>query len=383
MQELPGSDRFTEYLEGGMWCWDENSCQRRNEMRPFFKGGLGKTGYPNYCNRTDWDGHCPTRELDKDMWSTDAALNPEFAGATHVFVPYCSSDSWSGNRDASDSTYGWAFKGKEIVRQVFEALHEKHGLAAASAVYFTGVSAGGMGVLVNADSVGAYVKKVAPQAIYAADMNAGWFTSLKPLGHCEDVPDCPQDQPAPAAPTTVADQCRLGESLWGGVVDESCAKAMGERDAWKCYLGDTGYRHVKEKLFVSEMQTDCWQLSWYGDAPATNRTSNLCWHQDKGWPTAVQKSFATKLRVQLQAELSQVKRGIFSPVCYIHEVNWAQRIERAGSGCGKLQALQSFVFAKPVDKKCGERLLDQCTGLECSKFCMVSSSDTKKNDGVR
>ena len=93
------------------------------------------------------------------------------------------------------------------------------------------------------------VRTVAPAAVFAADMNAGWFTSLQPLGHCEDVPDCPQDKPAPAAPTTVAEQCRLGASLWGGVVDESCAQHVGEREAWRCYLGDTGYRHVAEKLF--------------------------------------------------------------------------------------------------------------------------------------
>jgi hypothetical protein len=308
------------------------------------------------------------------MWATDVALNPEFAGATHIMVPYCSSDSWSGNRNASDATHGWAFKGKEIVRQVFEALYENHGLANASAVYFTGVSAGGMGVLVNADSVGEYVHRVAPRATFAADMNAGWFTSIKPLGHCKHVPDCPQDQPAPAAPTTVGDQCRLGASLWGGVVDESCAEFMGERDAWKCYLGDVGYKHVTEKLFVSEMQTDCWQLSWYGDAPATNKTSPLCAPagEDPHWPTTTQKNFASQLREKLQTELQQVKRGIFSPVCYIHDVNWSQRIARGGSACGKLEALQSFIFGKPVDKKCGEKLLDDCVGLECSAKCIHS-----------
>jgi hypothetical protein len=347
-------------------------------------GGLGNTGYPNFCNSTGaWKDHCPTRELDGDMWDTNVGSNPEFAGATHVFVPYCSSDSWSGNRDASDATYGWAFKGKEIVRQVFEALYEKHGLANASAVYFTGVSAGGMGVLVNADSVGKYVHKIAPKATYAADMNAGWFTSIEPLGHCEDVPDCPQDQPAPAAPTTVGDQCRLGESLWGGIVDESCAQFMGMRNAWKCYLGNIGYQHVTEKLFVSEMQTDCWQLSWYGDAPATNKTSQLCWHEDTHWPNAVQKSFANKLRAKLQSELQQVKRGIFSPVCYVHDVSWEQRIARGGSACGKLKALQSFIFGKPVDKQCGEKLLDECAGLECSLECTASLSDLKHNYGMR
>merc|ERR1712113_1352882 len=101
----------------------------------------------------------------------DVDTNPEFAGAAHVFVPYCSSDSWSGDRDASPATYGWAFKGKVIVREVFRALAKSHGLQDVSAVYLTGVSAGGMGVLVNADSVGEYIANVAPSANYAADMN--------------------------------------------------------------------------------------------------------------------------------------------------------------------------------------------------------------------
>ena len=154
-------------------------------------------------------------------------------------------------------------------------------------------------------------------------------------------------------------------------MDESCAKAMGERDAWKCYLGNYGYKHVKEKLFVSEMQTDCWQLSWYGDAPATNKTSSLCRHKDAHWPTVDQKHFANQLRAKLHSELQQVKRGIFAPVCYIHDVTWEQRIARGSSACGKLKALQSFIFGRPVDKECGEKLLDECAGLECSSTCVV------------
>ena len=44
----------------------------------------------------------------------------------------------SGSRAASAATHGWAFQGKAIVRRVFEALHERHGLSRASVVYFTG-----------------------------------------------------------------------------------------------------------------------------------------------------------------------------------------------------------------------------------------------------
>ena len=51
---------------------------------------------PIFCPQIMGPRHCPTRELAGDMWDADAAANPEFAGAAHVYVPYCSSDSWCG-----------------------------------------------------------------------------------------------------------------------------------------------------------------------------------------------------------------------------------------------------------------------------------------------
>ena len=46
----------------------------------------------------------------------------------------------------------------------------------------------------------------------------------------------------------------------------------------------------------------------YGDAPATNKTSGLCWHEDRHWPTAAQRSFAAELRAKIRGE-SVVQRS--------------------------------------------------------------------------
>ena len=55
--------------------------------------------------------------------SADPQENPYFADANHVFVPYCSSDSWSGTVSHKNED-GFNFMGRHIVREVIRELSE-------------------------------------------------------------------------------------------------------------------------------------------------------------------------------------------------------------------------------------------------------------------
>ena len=51
--------------------------------------------------------------------------NPELtplADANKVYIPYCSSDAWMGDRAASSETFDWHFRGQKVVEGVLHTL---------------------------------------------------------------------------------------------------------------------------------------------------------------------------------------------------------------------------------------------------------------------
>lgn len=84
------------------------------------------------------------------------ADNPYWHNANHVFVPYCSSDSWSGTKDKPDNrlSIGLRFMGSLIVRQVISDLIPLGlGNSQGTDLLMAGSSAGGLGVMLNLDKV--------------------------------------------------------------------------------------------------------------------------------------------------------------------------------------------------------------------------------------
>lgn len=71
--------------------------------------------------------------------------------ANHVYLPYCSSDSWSGDAPAR-SAGDLAFLGSRIIEQTLVELLPR-GLLEARLLVLAGSSAGAAGVLVNLDRV--------------------------------------------------------------------------------------------------------------------------------------------------------------------------------------------------------------------------------------
>jgi len=55
------------------------------------------------------------------IFATDGSS--AFGTSNRVFGSYCSSDLWSGNAAASNVTFGFAFRGSQIVAAISECLH--------------------------------------------------------------------------------------------------------------------------------------------------------------------------------------------------------------------------------------------------------------------
>ena len=157
-----GSSTWVVHLKGGGACVSAKQCAERND---------------SYVSST----------LTKPFYSVVAgtilsdAESPFLGDANAVVVFYCSSDSWVGDRGASDETGGFHLRGARIVDAVFDDLFDARGLGAAgeeTVVFFAGSSAGGRGVAQHADRVAARVRQrsggrvlaVIDSALYLDDM---------------------------------------------------------------------------------------------------------------------------------------------------------------------------------------------------------------------
>ena len=212
-----GSKKWVIFLEGGWYCYDEQSCETRwLRMRTFMSSYR-------------W----PAVKTVGGILSSDQEENPHFADANHVFLPYCSSDSWSGTaRSGPDSKF--AFLGSDIVTEVVRDLFTQEHLRAGQELYLTGSSAGGTGVLVNLDRVAGLVKDLGGRMRVRGIMDSGWFLDHDPYS------------PAETPSSSPTNSITLGAHLWRAKVPDSCAQVYPGEE-WKCFFGYRIYPTMKSK----------------------------------------------------------------------------------------------------------------------------------------
>ena len=146
------SNVWLVFLQGGGWCWDQVSCAARYLNEPSL---MSSQGYP------------PTRTA-TGIFSPDPSLSP-FANANKVYLPYCSSDAFVGNRgmpqtttsNSSDQAPAFHFRGQDLIKATLHELQtrEHNPLAKGHVIYFGGCSAGARGALFNFEFVPAMVPK--------------------------------------------------------------------------------------------------------------------------------------------------------------------------------------------------------------------------------
>lgn len=120
------------YLPPHHWCFDEASCAVRFANDPDMMSSKG------------WK---ETRTVDGIF-----ASGP-LADANLVQLGYCTSDIYLGDTGASDATWGWHFRGEQVVRSTFTKLIDEFGLGASEGhrLVFGGSSAGARGAAVWMD----------------------------------------------------------------------------------------------------------------------------------------------------------------------------------------------------------------------------------------
>lgn len=297
------------YLGGGSWCWDAESCAER------WENGCPQS-YSNEDNKISCMSNASFSNTcaKSGIFDRNTSSNPALATATLVYVPYCTSDAHMGDVPASDSTYGWAFRGARVVRAVVADLQKNEGLGITSAprqrLVMGGGSAGARGSMVLLDEITGSLSE-----------------SVDVVGFLDSPMIMDVGSYAPSADASFngfAEQHQQVYGLIGGreasVVPESCAAlyarasaGVASDGAWRCLMGQYRLPLLEAPLSLVAFRFDSYQLS--SDLGSAVSPGALDDGQEQ-----YAENFGTAARILLGglASASAPTRAIFSPACWNH-----------------------------------------------------------------
>lgn len=171
----------------------------------------------------------PIARLVGGLLSPRVEENPYWHDANHIFVPYCSSDSWSGTSDKPEEQ--WAFMGALIVRQVMTDLIPLGlGRSQGGELLMAGSSAGGLGVMLNLDRMKKFLREEREIKVTVRGISdSGWFLDREPFAE---------------GAISSTDMVQLGHTLWDGLLPDACVE-MYSSEPWRCYFGHRIYETMK------------------------------------------------------------------------------------------------------------------------------------------
>ena len=278
------------------------------------------------------------------IFSLNENENPHWYHANHVLIPYCSSDSWSGNSYASNQG-DFSFLGAKILQQVIIELMPL-GLKDANLLLLAGSSAGAVGVMVNLDRINNLVASLGSNANVIGLADSGWFidnvpfstsnnhlytsyTSSSTIGQANNnnghnlmsgivndsvntMSRSRQQQQAnsikllcqqwPNACPPV-EGIKLGYKYWNGLVSQDCHNEYSS-EPWRCYFGYRIYPTLKTPIFIVQWIFDEAQMTFDNVAhPVTKAEWN----------------YIHKLGQDLKRTFANVT-ALFAPSCVSHTV---------------------------------------------------------------
>ena len=307
--------------QGGMWCWDQASCDARAEDAKF------------EMSSTHW----PKVQTVGGVFSR-SALNP-WADAHKVDLSYCSSDAWVGDVAASPATYGYAFRGQRIIEATLADVALNRGLGSTAQVLFGGCSAGARGALFNLDYVAQYLPA---GATVKGLLDSALWLDLSP-------PD--------TAEVTLQTQTQGVFALVNPAarIPAACAAAYPGAEGWKCLYGVYRLPYVTTDYFINAAQFDSFQMLYDlgGNPPEAPLQVQFA--------DSFQQATVSALQPAVQAGMA-----VFSTTCLVHclTADTEYYTTYDSQGVTIAQALQQWYFSggTPV-------LVSACQGYPCAAQC--------------
>jgi len=274
------------YLPGGSFCTDKESCSHRLLSQP----ELTSSRYFGQCK--EGMGILSTSEMD----------NPFLHKSNMVFIPYCSSDLWSGTAKNVDliENKKLNFMGSKILQHTIRVLARKFNLLQANQVFVAGSSAGGLGVLLNVDRIQRYLKSEQSGAIVKGIADSAWY--LPP--ERTDEKDC-----SSSGRCSMVEMIKKGLNLWRSRVNEACEtdqkQLIGRDGVWKCFLSPVASLYNEVPSFIIQSIFDTFQLH-------TDGINFSNWENPQTHVNYL-KNHHKRMIKSLQG-----LKGIFAPACITH-----------------------------------------------------------------
>jgi len=361
------SSTWIVYLEGGDWSWDERSFTIRERYFP-----------PQFTGRALFPSSKPNPG---GLFNSTAV---PLRDAHKVFVPYCSSDAWMGDKVVYfGSIRPIQFRGASIVRSVIADLSSRHGLGshrglsssnATDLLLFGGGSAGARGAMVHLDKVREYLPAEARTRVDVVGfLDSNYWVDVPPLGESAHYPSLMDETRAFATTTEAA------------ALDAACSAAYQGSESWKCLFGQYRMPFVKTPYFMVASQNDRFQLSRALAKSTTQFVEYLEAPVPPAWSSsqdALIGRMAAATREGLQGLQAGVQQSaVFSWACFTHDDGntAAGFVEGRAAGSTMEGALLSFLSNRST-----VAWVDSCTGFDCGPACGATTpwdSHSRRGDG--
>nr|XP_023965428.1 palmitoleoyl-protein carboxylesterase notum2-like isoform X3 [Chrysemys picta bellii] len=289
--------------------------------------------------------------------SSQMEESPHWWNTNAVFVPYCSSDIWSGTLPKSQQA-DYAFMGSLIIQEVIKDLVPK-GIKQAEVVLLAGESAGGTGVLLNLERVAALLEELEAEAVQVRGLvDSGWFLDIKHprQSNCSD-----------AASSASVGAIKKGLRMWNGILPEKCKQQFNRVNKWQCFLGYRLYSSLQSPVFVVQWLFDEEQL----------KLENI--HLGSQFLTENQWNYLQNLGRELRNSL-RVVPAVFAPACLSHTlITKSYWLEFQVKGISLARALQCWEKSlqdrnkapKIPMRSCPFHMIDNCPWPHCNPTCSV------------
>lgn len=297
-----GARRWILFLEGGGSCGSAAECEARVTTDPGLMTSRGYVEGAVHTSGNDFAG----------FKSGDPTVNPEFYDANLVLFHYCSSDQWSGARDAtSDAGVGrFRFQGRATAEGIVRDLIGK-GLGQADEVFLAGSSAGGLGVFNNVDDLRALL----PERIR--------LVAIADAAFGIDYPDFDSSTglETTARPTPRELDFLAAAVLWGGRGDATCELAATtplERAACRTPPALLANHFISVPVFVRQSEKDQVQLKMLG-APVPNMIPAMVAYRERFGAEMRRELAATPAPTSVFATYD-TKHGTFDTAVYLTDI---------------------------------------------------------------
>ena len=289
------STKWTVFLEGGGWCYNEEQCHSRASVSsPDATAGQGSS---KHWGPTSGCGCMNVK--DDGSGAIDDTCNC-------LFLPYGDGASFSGFRPEP-----WPVPGKPGQTLTFRGIKNldagidfavKNGLEKATDFVLSGGSAGGLSTFLHADRVAARVSAVAPAATVRAAPFTGFFLDHSNFHHTAGNYTSEMEY--------IFRMQNLSFGVDGGLT--VACDTLHPHNPWLCFMSPHMAGLIKTPFFMFNSRYDAWQLANINQA---------------GWKTAAEQKAVLQYGVDFLADWAPVvptsgRNGAFITTCICHGCNW-------------------------------------------------------------